>query len=417
MRRTSIKNKLILGFLLLLLMMLVAVESINRLTDDFILAQSISAVLAMIAGVLFGSLFSHSFLSRLNDLRDAARRIARGDLTSQVGIISCDEVRDLEEGFALMLGELRRMIADIQRVAGEVLATHATLDKLVEKSLENSREISEAATAIADGSEKQTVIVQETSLRINEALNGLDHMARQSADTVAKLHEARLRTQMGETNARDTAGNLEQVLRQMAEYAVPILQLSQKIEKIRVVIRIIDDIAQKTDLLSLNASIEATRAGEAGRGFALVANEIRSMAENSKQSSQEIGHIVQELMEDNQAVISALKATQEKIQQGREVTRGIVKIFKDTSSVVEAIFSEAKGMEAVIQVQLNQIKGVLNPFHNLLQLAKQNYFATQKTTIATARQKTDTEKLVESMNLLQNLSQEMMDTQRRFRVP
>lgn len=417
MRRTSIKNKLILGFLLLLLMMLVAVESINRLTDDFILAQSISAVLAMIAGVLFGSLFSHSFLSRLNDLRDAARRIAQGDLTSQVGIISCDEVRDLEEGFALMLGELRRMIADIQRVAGEVLATHASLDKLVEKSLENSREISEATTAIADGSEKQTVIVQETSVRINEALNGLDHMARQSADTVAKLHEARLRTRMGESNARDTAGNLEQVLRQMAEYAVPILQLSQKIEKIRVVIRIIDDIAQKTDLLSLNASIEATRAGEAGRGFALVANEIRSMAENSKQSSQEIGHIVQELLEDNQAVVSALKATQEKIQQGREVTRGIVEIFKDTSSVVEAIFSEAKGMEAVIQIQLNQIKGILNPFQDLLQLAKQNYLATQKTTLATARQKTDTEKLVESMNFLQNLSQEMMDTQRRFRVP
>jgi len=105
--------------------------------------------------------------------------------------------------------------------------------------------------------------------------------------------------------------------------------LSNKVEKIKMVMSFMEELSQKIDLLSLNASIEATRAGEMGKGFALVANEIRSMAENSKQSSQEIRRIVDDIFEDNKAALTSLRKSEDHIAKGRETIHGIVDTFGD----------------------------------------------------------------------------------------
>ena len=340
MGRTSIKNKLILSFLALLFIVMVVVGVVNRITQDFYLAQAISSALAMVAGIIFGGVFSRSFIRRLNSLSNIAREISRGDLSKDIPLLSQDELRDLEEIFSTMVGDLRNMISDMKEVSLRTKETNSSLTDLVEKVLSNSKEIDQSARAIAKGSEEQTRIVQETSLRVDNGLKEMDEIVRQSDLTVSKINEARERTKMGEANARETIRHLEGVLKQMTEYTEPIYRLSNKVEKIKLVMSVLDEIAQKTDLLSLNASIEATRAGELGKGFALVANEIRSMAENSKDSSHEIKEIVNDILEDNKAVLDSLKKSQEGINKGHEIIHGIVETFSETLSGVKGISSE-----------------------------------------------------------------------------
>ncbi len=241
-------------------------------------------------------------------------------------------------------------------------------------------------------------------------------MVKQSANTVSKINDARHKAGAGEVNARETLNHLEQVLRQMAEYSQPIYRLSNKVEKIQLVIKVVDEIAQKTDLLSLNASIEATRAGEMGKGFALVADEIRSMAENSKQSSQQIEAIVEEILEDNKAVIEALSKSQAGINKGREIIHGIVDTFGETLSGVKDIFFQVQQMEEVTAKQVQQMRGLLSYFHDLSQLAQQNFVATKKTTVATKGQKEDMKEIVNAMQSLNALSEKMMEAHRHFRL-
>lgn len=414
MGRTSIKNKLILSFLALLLIVMVVVGVVNLLANDFYLAQAISTALALAAAVIFGSIFSKSLVKRLNSLSNFAKEISQGDLSREIPLLSQDEVRDLEEIFAVMVNHLRAIISDMKNVSLQVQETSADLTELTKKVLANSQKIDQSATAIAKGSEEQTLIVQKTSLRMDEGLREMDEMVRQSAQTVSKITEARQKSEAGEANAREALNYLEEVLKKIVEYAQPIYRLSKKVGKIQLVIKVMDEIAQKTDLLSLNAAIEATRAGEMGKGFALVANEIRSMAENSKQSSQEIETIVDGILEDNKAVIESLSKSRAGINKGREIIHGIVDTFGETLSGVKDIFSEVQKMKEVTGKQVQQMGGLLSYFQDLSRLAHENFVSTQKTTVATHSQEEDMKEIVNAMKSLNTLSERMMETQQRF---
>ena len=416
MSQTSIRNKLILSFLVLLLLLMMVIAVINRLTDDYYTAQAISVALALAAGAVFGGYFSRSIVRRLNSLSTVAREISRGDLTKDIPMLSQDEIRDLEEVFATMVKDLREMILDIKNVAGKMEETNMTLSSLSEKVLVSSKEIDESAMAIAEGSEHQTVIVQKTSLILNNCLDQMDAAGRQSAKTVMKINNALVKTGTGETKARQTLGYLDNVLRQIVENTKPIYRLSNKVEKIRMVMHVMDEVAQKTELLSLNASIEATRAGEMGKGFALVANEIRSMAENSKQSSREIRQIVDDIFQDNKAVIQALRKSEEDVGKGRGIIGSMVGTFREMVSGVKEISSEVKAVEKVTLKQVKEIRGLLSHFEALTRLAQQNFISTQKTTVGTRSQKEGMKKIVELMQSLNVLSERMMASQRRFRL-
>lgn len=417
MGRTSIKNKLILSFLALLLVVLVVVGVVNRMFNDFYLAQAISTALALAAGIVLGGIFSRSLVRRLNRLSKVAGEISQGDLTKEIPVLSQDEIRDLEEIFAKMMADLRDMIGEMKHVSSQISETNTRLSRVVKKLLENSREIDQTATDIAKGSEEQTLIVQKTSLRLDNALNEMDEMVAQSAETAGKINEARLKSETGETKARQTINRMELVLKQMVDNTQPMYRLANKVEKIKLVINILDEISQKTDLLSLNASIEATRAGESGRGFALVADEIRNMAENSKRSSQEIRRMVEDMLQDSKAVTEALTQTQDDVKEGRKTIHEIVQTFGDMLTGVKEVSWAIQENEDVTNRQVKQIRGLLSHFQDLSRLANENFLSTQKTTVATKNQKQDMKRMVGVMKSLTALSEKMQQTQRRFKLP
>jgi methyl-accepting chemotaxis protein len=416
MGRTSIKNQLILSFLLLLLIFLAVVAVVNLMAQNFLLSQAISTALALAFGIVFGGIFSNSIVKRLNSLSNVAGEISRGDLSKEIPLLSQDEVRDLEEVFAKMVNDLRDIISEMKDVSFQIQQTNTRLTNILKKVLTNSQEIDQSAGAIAKGSEDQAIIAQKTSLNMENALSAMDEMVVQAAQTVAKISEAKLKTEEGEANARETLQYLEKVLKQMMDHSQPIYSLSNKVEKIKLVMNVIDEVAQKTDLLALNASIEATRAGELGKGFALVADEIRSMAENTKYSSQEIEKIVEDILKDNKAVIESVSKSQEGINKGREVIHYIVDTFEDMLSGVKDIFLEVKEVESVTGKQVKQMRGLLDHFQEFSKLANDNFISSQKTTIATKNQKGDMREIINVMKTLNKLSDKMMKSQRRFRL-
>jgi len=417
MGKTSIKIKLITYFLILLLVIIVVIEVVKRITGDFYLAQGLSVALAMGIGTIFGIIFSRSLTLRLNKLRNAAREISDGNLTREIEVISEDEVRDLEEIFSLMVNHLRTLLLDMKSVSIKIHETNSTLTKLAKKLLESSNEIDVTAKSIAKSSEDQTEIVRNTTVKLEDGIKVMDELVNQSAHTISKVDEAIKKTQKGETNARETLSHLEIVLKEMGEYAQPIIRLPDKVEKIKVVTNVMEAIAQKTDLLSLNASIEATRAGESGKGFAIVAEEIRNMAENSKQSSQAITRLVEDILTDNKFLKEFLVKNQTDLDKGREIIRGIVQTFGDMLYGVKEIFTEIKSMEAATIRQAKELRSFSVKFKELASFASKNFESTQKTVISTRNQKVEVRKIVSAIRLLDRLSEKMMETQQHFTLP
>jgi len=416
MGRTSIKNKLILSFLLLLLIVMVVVSIVNLNSQSFYLAQAISTAIAMGFGIIFGTIFSNSIVSRLKRLSTVAGEISRGDLSLEIDLSSRDEVRDLEEIFSTMVHDLRDMISAMQAVGLQIQQTNTRLSGLVGKVLVGSRAIDQSARKIAKGSEAQTLIAQKISVKMDNGLTVMDEMVAQSVQTVSKIGGARDKTRKGADNAHKTLAYLETVLEEMVDYSRPIYSLAKKVEKIRLVMNVIDEIAQKTDLLSLNASIEATRASELGKGFALVADEIRSMAENSKQSAKEIGIINGDILTENKAVIESLGKSKDGINKGRDIIHTMVDTFGEILTGVDDIFGEVKQMEAVNAKQVKELRKLLTHFQQFSDLAGDNFLATQKTTIATQNQKEDMKKIVVVMKSLNILSEKLNTAYQRFKL-
>lgn len=417
MGRTSIKNKIILCFLVLILIVMVVVTTVNLLTEQFYLAQAISTAIALGVGIFFGSLFSNSLVWRLKNLSCEAEKISGGDLTREIQVISVDEVRSLEEIFRLMVNHIRNMIMDIKTVALRIDEANVTLVGLSRKLIESSQEIDRTAKAIAKGSESQTRIVQKTSLQVENGVQSMDNLIHQCERTVAKISTIMEKTQSGENHSRETLNRLEEVLREMSAHTEPITRLANKVEKIKMIVNVMDGIAQKTDLLSLNASIEASRAGESGKGFALVADEIRSMADNSKLSSQEITRLVEDILQDNKKVRSHLARNQAEINRGHDIIHGIVETFGQMAAGVKEIHGEVKQMEGVTARQVEQMRNMADDFRELSRLANRNFAATQKTTVATGNQKRDVSRIVRGVRTLKLLSQQMVETQQRFKLP
>ena len=416
MGRTSIKNKLILSFLLLLLIVMIIVSIVNLNSKSFYLAQAISTAIAMGFGIIFGTIFSNSIVGRLKRLSTVAGEISRGDLSLEIDLSSRDEVRDLEEVFSTMVHDLRDMISAMQSVGLQIQQTNVRLRGLVGKVMAGSEAIDKSARKIAKGSEEQTLIAQKTSVKLDNGLIVMDEMVAQSAQTVSKISEARDKTRKGADNAHKTITYLETVLEEMIDYSRPIYSLANKVEKIRLVMNVIDEIAQKTDLLSLNASIEATRASELGKGFALVADEIRSMAENSKHSAKEIGIINNDILAENKAVIESLNKSKEGLNKGRDIIHNMVDTFGEILSGVDDIFQEVKEMEAVNAKQVKELRNLLSQFQQFSDLAGDNFLATQKTTIATQKQKEDMKEIVAVMKSLNALSKKLDKASQHFKL-
>ncbi len=417
MERTSIKNKLILYFLLLLLVVLVVAGVINHVTKDFIIAQGITMALAMGIGTIFGIIFSKAILKPLNNLSNAAREISNGDLSREIKVTSLDEIRDLEEIFSLMVNQLRLLLYDMKNVSLKIHETNSILARLAKKLLQSSNEIDVTAKSIATSSAEQTQIVQKVTQKLERGIKVMDELVKQSSNTISKVDAAIQKTQRGETNARETLNHLELVLKQMSDYAQQVSRLPDKVEKIRVITNVMETIAQKTDLLSLNASIEATRAGESGKGFAIVADEIRNMAENSKQSSQTITKLVENILEDNSMLKEYLTKNQSDINEGRKIIKGIVQTFSETLFGVREIFEETKGMGEVTARQAEELRSFTENFKELSGFAHKNYESTQKTTIASKNQKAEVIRITNAITLLDKLSKKMIQTQQQFKLP
>jgi methyl-accepting chemotaxis protein len=414
--KTSIKNKVILSYLSLLLIFMIVVGVVNYLTNDFILTHSLTGALALAIGIIFGHLFSSSFVNRLKTLGSVAREVSQGDLAQEIKVQSQDEMRELEEGLAVMLADLRRLITEMNQLTKQVGRTQLELSPLVKKVSNNSLAIEKAAQKIAQRSEAQSDIVRKTALILDKSLAAMDAMSHKANEMFGKINEAQLKTEAGEAKAHQTLWHLENVFTKMARDTEPLARLAAKIERIKVVVDFMDEIAQKTDLLSLNASIESTRAGESGQGIALIADEIRHMAESSKYSSHEVRLMVEDIIEDNQEVTTSLAQNQKAIDESRQIAQILHRLFGESLEGVSLIAEALKSLEGTIGKQVHMMNGLGSSFEELTQLAQDSFRATQRTSLQTKKQQADIVKIAHAIQALSGFSQQMMQAQGRFKV-
>ncbi len=265
-----------------------------------------------------------------NEANIVLGKMAAGNLKVRMSGNYSGEYKSLKDSVNETAQSLCDILADVTSSIEATASAATQISSSAEEIAAGSQEQSSQTTEIASAVEQMTKTIMETSLNSHTASD-----AAKEAGTIAKD---------GGTAVFDTIKGMEKIDEIVASASVKVLKLGESSKQIGEIIQVIDDIADQTNLLALNAAIEAARAGEQGRGFAVVADEVRKLAERTTKATKEIAQMIKQIQNDTRDAVSSISLGTEEVAKGKTLTE------KAGSSLQEIISGSVKVVDIISQV-------------------------------------------------------------------
>ncbi len=283
----------------------IPMASVKAASDESLVRTSlvlVSVVLSVLV-VVYG-LLRIFVLAPLGNMTKISKDIAegQGDLTKRVPVEGRDEIAQLGGYFNSFIDKLQKMIAKIAHVTDKVASASAELSATAE-------EIAKGAETLSSRAAQTATAVEEMNATVAEVAQNSGKAADIAQETVKTAKEGRV-------IVGETISGMKQLSDAVANSATIISALGRSSDQIGQIVRVIEDIADQTNLLALNAAIEAARAGEQGRGFAVVADEVRKLAERTTKATKEISNMIREIQHNTKGAVDSMEEGTQKVAGG-----------------------------------------------------------------------------------------------------
>ncbi|MDP3089249.1 MAG: methyl-accepting chemotaxis protein [Nitrospira sp.] len=321
--------------------------------------KSLYNTTALMVGMVLAILLTTYLLLRtivlkpIHEMITITKDIAQGegDLTKRVPAHGTDEI-------AIMGGYFNMFIEKLQKMIGRV--AHVT-DKVASASVE----LSATAEEISKGTDTLTSRASQTATAVEEMNATVSQVAQNSGKAATLAQETVKTAKDGGSVVSDTISGMQQLSDAVSSSATIIAELGKSSDQIGEIVRVIEDIADQTNLLALNAAIEAARAGEQGRGFAVVADEVRKLAERTTKATKEIGDMIRQIQQDTRGAVESMQQGTVKVTSGvdlvnrtGEALSRIVEMVSESADMIRQIAVASEEQSVATQQIANDIEHV-----------------------------------------------------------
>lgn len=419
--KIQIGYKFIIGFLIVVVTAAFAPRIAETMDVVEWLKEPLSFLLAITIGLILGWVFSKNFTKDFRQLTSIANDISGGDLTRPDGIdingkIFQDESTELASALNTMHKNLKGLVNHIKDAADNMLEAAETLNGLVKKGHKTTEDISAGTAKIFEGALEQAGHVDNVSKAVQETVNLSDDVSDKAAGMAAVASQAKFRVQQGVATSTSALRKMESVLQGVDAAKDMVVSLEQKINNIPKILDVITHISRQTDLLALNATIEASKAGEHGRGFAIVAEEVRRLADNTKHSVEDVTLIVKDVKAEAERVVNSAAESATFTQEGREDIGRIRGALDDISSFTSEVADKAGLILVLAQKQKQGAETTAKLMEQIAHIAKENVSATEDVDAVVDNHRGAIEEALESAKKMSELSDELRAVVSRFKL-
>lgn len=364
-------------------------------------------VFGVVSGLGLALSISRSITQSVQKVAEAAIRMGDGDLTLQkLDIRSKDEIGDMGKAFNQMLDNLRTLITQAGSSTQQVAATSEELTATSEENSAAAQQIAKAVDELAGGAAEQTRIVSQavgvveqlgqsissiasgaqeqaasmtvTSEKTNSVVKRIQDVAARSGQIDQATEQNYLAAKKGELAVQRSIEGLNSIQSAVSDTAEKISELGKQSQQIGEIVEVIDDIAEQTNLLALNAAIEAARAGEQGKGFAVVADEVRKLAERSGKATKEIAALIASIQSGTGKAVNSMALGTQEVDRGVSVVNEAGEALGAILRVVEKVRTEVGAVVQAVDQIANDIDEVSKATETVAAISEQNTAATQE---------------------------------------
>ncbi|WP_282199727.1 methyl-accepting chemotaxis protein [Collibacillus ludicampi] len=388
---------------------------IEKFTDHRTFMIIVTTISLVVVLYLFVG-FYLSVRNTVSSLEHMTSRLAEGDLTARAKLHTKDELRRIGDSFNRMIESFRELISMNMKIVQQVASSVEELTANVEHTSKASEHIADTIQEVANGTEKQFHSVAKSVETFNEMTTGIQHIAANAQDASSSA----IRT--AEVAAKGTEA-IQTVIQQMNSIHHTVNGLAQVIQELNLrsheigqIVEVITDIAEQTNLLALNAAIEAARAGEHGRGFAVVADEVRKLAEQSAQSSQKIIALIGNIQNETRKVIHSMNATTKEVEAGIGVVNTSGRLFEQIQRSVNEVAKQIEEISSFSQQISIGAEQMIQSVTFISEVVETTASGTQNISAITQEQLASMEEISISAASLSRMAEELLQSIRKFKI-
>ncbi|XXC21279.1 methyl-accepting chemotaxis protein TlpC [Bacillus subtilis] len=318
------------------------------LTQSLFTQFAIVLVIVIMLSVILVLVFTRKINKRLNALKSAFESAGNGDMTIEVSDKTGDELSELSVYYNKMRMKLNDTIQTVQQSALQLASASQQLSAGAEETNQASEKITEAVQQIANGAQDQIIRIENSESSLIQASADIRDISANTAAIADKGQLAQSKADIGQKEIANVQAQMDAIHQSIQKSGEIIHQLDGRSKQIEQILSVITQIADQTNLLALNAAIEAARAGEQGKGFAVVADEVRKLAEESQQSAGQISKLIIEIQKDMNRSARSVEHVKTEAAEGVTMIQHTRDAFKEIAAATGEISAEISDLSASV---------------------------------------------------------------------